>query len=129
MQQLTQHFTAYSVSTETKKKSFFISWCGCEIFELFKNLFGCGNLQQHSYGQLTGKLTKRFKSKRHVVAARYDFFKREMKQNQTYRDWVADMKGLARECEFICAQENCGKEFVDEMIRDQIILIKLKLID
>ncbi|XP_049308593.1 uncharacterized protein K02A2.6-like [Bactrocera dorsalis] len=48
-----------------------------------------------------------YSSKRHVVAARYEFFKREMKHTQTHREWVAELRGIAREY---------------EMIRDQIIL-------
>ncbi|XP_037942321.1 uncharacterized protein LOC119675205 [Teleopsis dalmanni] len=61
-------------------------------------------------------------SKRHVVAARYDFFKREMKPHQSYREWVADLRGLARECNFSCSAQNCLHNFVDDMIRDQIII-------
>ncbi|XP_050339840.1 uncharacterized protein K02A2.6-like [Bactrocera neohumeralis] len=122
LEQLSQHFMAYSVSSPDKQKSFFLSWVGMELFELLKNLFGVATLQSQTYTQLTDKLTEHFQSKRHVVAARYEFFKREMKHKQTHREWVAELRGIARECKFNCSATNCSANFVDEMIRDQIIL-------
>ncbi|XP_037928846.1 uncharacterized protein K02A2.6-like [Teleopsis dalmanni] len=45
-----------------------------------------------------------------------------MKPHQSYREWVADLRGLARECNFSCSAQNCLHNFVDDMIRDQIII-------
>ncbi|XP_049315407.1 uncharacterized protein K02A2.6-like [Bactrocera dorsalis] len=45
-----------------------------------------------------------------------------MKHTQTHREWVAELRGIARECKFNCSATNCSANFVDEMIRDQIIL-------
>ncbi|XP_036340020.1 uncharacterized protein K02A2.6-like [Rhagoletis pomonella] len=121
-QQLTQHFLAYSVGDEEKKKAYFLSWIGSDVYELLKNLFGTDILLTFSYKQLIDKLTEQFQMKRHIVAARYDFFKRTMKDSQTHRDWVADLKGIARECHFVCSTAGCTSNFVDDMIRDQIIV-------
>jgi len=110
LQQLTQHFSAYSVQAADRKKAYFLSWAGTHIFELVKNLFGSENLD---YEQITEKLTEHFKQKRHIVAARYEFFKRQMRDSQTHKEWVADLRGIARECQFVCQSDG---------IRDQIIV-------
>ncbi|XP_046802727.1 uncharacterized protein K02A2.6-like [Lucilia cuprina] len=122
LQQLKQHFLAYTVSSPEKQKSFFLSWIGTEMFDLLKNLFGSSNLELQTFSMLTEKLTEHFKVSHHIVAARYEFFKKEMRNNQTYKEWVADLRGLARECKFICSSEACSASFVDDMIRDHIIV-------
>jgi len=53
LQQLTQHFSAYSVQAADRKKAYFLSWAGTHIFELVKNLFGSENLDQQTYEQIT----------------------------------------------------------------------------
>ncbi|KAM8707464.1 hypothetical protein ACLKA7_011533 [Drosophila subpalustris] len=93
-----------------------------DVFELVKNLFGSENLDQQTYAQITEKLTEHYKEKRHIVAARYEFFKRQMRDSQTHKEWVADLRGIARECQFVCKSENCSCDYVNEMIRDQIIV-------
>lgn len=115
-----QHFQAYSVVTAEKRKAYFLSWIGAYMFELLKNLFGSQN--EYTYEQLANKFTENFQTKRHIVAARYEFFKREMGNSQTHRQWVADLRGIARECQFLCSAASCSLDFVDEMIRNQIIV-------
>ncbi|KAL7725183.1 hypothetical protein ACLKA6_017339 [Drosophila palustris] len=122
LQQLSQHFVAYDVLAAEKQKAYFLSWVGTDVFELVKNLFGSENLDQQTYAQITEKLTEHYKEKRHIVAARYEFFKRQMRDSQTHKEWVADLRGIARECQFVCKSENCSCDYVNEMIRDQIIV-------
>lgn len=122
LEQLEQHFTAYAVINQEKKKSFFLSWSGEEIFELLKKLFGGEKLFNKTYKEVTEKLTEHFVSKVHVIAARYEFHNLAMKPNQTYREWVAELRGIARNCKFTCGVSSCATEYTDEMIRDMIIL-------
>ncbi|XP_075162007.1 uncharacterized protein LOC142234723 [Haematobia irritans] len=122
IQQLEQHFVAYAVMSADKQKSFFLSWCGAEVFDLLKNLFGVVSLENQTYKELTEKLTEHFAVTHHIVAARYSFFRREMKSGQTYKEWVADLRGLARACKFVCSAEACAGNYVDDMIRDHIIV-------
>jgi len=122
LQQLTQHFSAYSVQAADRKKAYFLMWAGTHIFELVKNLFGSENLDQQTYEQVTEKLTEHFKQKRHIVAARYEFFKRQMRDSQTHKKWVTDLRGIARECKFFCQSDGCSFNYVNEMTRDQIIV-------
>ncbi|XP_017487478.1 PREDICTED: uncharacterized protein K02A2.6-like, partial [Rhagoletis zephyria] len=45
-----------------------------------------------------------------------------MKPSQTYVEWVAELRGAARECMFECAADGCRKSFLDSNIRDMIIM-------
>lgn len=85
LEQLKQHFSAYTVSSAEKQKSFFLSWIGTEMFDLLKNLFGTSDLNDQTFSALTGKLTEHFTISHHIVASRYEFFKQEMKNNQSYK--------------------------------------------
>lgn len=57
-----------------------------------------------------------------MVAARYNFHKCMMKPAQGYREWVAELRGIARQCQFQCTGGSCTHPYVDEMIRDILIL-------
>jgi len=116
------NFNKENQNWEDWKKAYFLSWAGIHIFELENNLFGSENLHQQTYEQITEKLTEHFKQKRHIVAARYEFFKRQMRDSQIHKEWVADLRGIARECQFVCQSDGCLFNYVSEMIRDQIIV-------
>ncbi|XP_036324968.1 uncharacterized protein K02A2.6-like [Rhagoletis pomonella] len=120
--QLTQHFTAYKVIDDDQKKAFFLSWVGGETFELLVKLFCSVDVQSKSYEELVAKLTSHFKTKVHVLASRYELFKLKMGPNQKYSEWLAELRGVARNCKYVCRNKECNKEFVDELIRDIIVL-------
>jgi len=45
-----------------------------------------------------------------------------MRDSQTHKEWVADLRGIARECQFVCQSDECSFNYVNEIIRDQIIV-------
>ena len=45
-----------------------------------------------------------------------------MKPSQSYSEWVATLRGIAKGCQFICKSNACNHySYVDEQIRDVII--------
>jgi hypothetical protein len=44
-----------------------------------------------------------------------------MKPNQSYADWAAELRGLARHCNFTCKNQACKRSYVDDQIRDVLI--------
>ncbi|XP_054742683.1 uncharacterized protein K02A2.6-like [Anastrepha obliqua] len=121
LEQLKQHFSAYAVIDANKQKSFFLSWLGSDAYETLKKLVGVDELQKQTFNELSAKLTEFYKEKVHVVAARYEFHKAEM-GNRTYKEWIAELRSIARQCDFVCKKENCLHDFSDDMIRDKLIL-------
>ncbi|XP_055844677.1 uncharacterized protein K02A2.6-like isoform X2 [Episyrphus balteatus] len=93
--QIDQHFVAYNMVKAEDKRAFFLSWMGAELFELLQKL---------------------------CDAARFQFFRTTLKANQNYADWIAELRGIARNCSFICNKEQCTNPYVDNLIRDVIVL-------
>ncbi|XP_055911480.1 uncharacterized protein K02A2.6-like [Eupeodes corollae] len=122
LKQLEQHFEACGVSEDKQKRAFFLSWIGSDNFETLQKLYGGEDLSTKSFKELTEKLSEHLVSKIHVLAARYQFHKTSTKPGQTYADWVADLRGVARNCKFSCPKETCSESYVDNMIRDIIVL-------
>ncbi len=119
---LNQHFKAHQVQAEHQKRAYFLSWVGAETFELLQKLNGDIYVSTQTYSVLVDSLSHHFKSKTHVLAARYEFYRSHMKPDQKYSDWVADLWGIARDCRFTCEGSTCELSFVDGLIRDQIVL-------
>lgn len=121
LQRLNQHFTVYNVSDSEQKRACLLSWIGSECYELLTKLYGSEDITTMSFDNLAGKLSTHFTETKHVQAARYQFYNCKMKPNQSYSDWAADLRGLARNCNFTCKKEDCGESYVDDQIRDIII--------
>jgi transposase InsO family protein len=62
-----------------------------------------------------------FKETVNKHAARYQFSQSVLKPDQSYADWVADLRGLATDCEFTCGNASCKASFVDDMIIEVVI--------
>lgn len=118
--QLREHFKAYGVTESDQKRSFFISLY--ELYELVGKLFGIENFESKSFEEIVQKLSDYFKSKIHILAARYTFHNRRMNEGESYANWIVELRGLARNCAFSCKNSNCNSDFVDEMIRDAVTL-------
>ncbi|XP_055909199.1 uncharacterized protein K02A2.6-like [Eupeodes corollae] len=121
LKQLEQHFSAYSVEEDQQKRAFLLSWVGSEIFELAQKLLG-DKLEDLSFKVITDKLSEHFKRNVHILAARYEFFQAKMGEGQSYADLVAELRGLSRNCKYICSKPECKQEFVDELLRDTIVI-------
>ena len=121
LQRLHQHFNMYNIADATQQRACLLSWVGHETYELLTKLFGSVDITQQTFAVLSKKLSDHFEGRKHVQAARYEFYNCQMKPNQTYSDWAADLRGIARSCNFVCKKHGCGESYVDDQIRDIII--------
>lgn len=121
LQRLKQHFTVYQVTDATQQRACLLSWIGSETYELLTKLYGQEDITTKTLDQLTTKLSEHFKDKKHVQAARYEFYNCKMRPDQSYLDWAADLRGIARNCNFVCKNTDCGESYIDDQIRDVII--------
>ncbi|XP_055910825.1 uncharacterized protein K02A2.6-like [Eupeodes corollae] len=119
--QLEQHFIANNVIEDDTKRACLLSWIGGNSLDLLQKFYG-EKVAQVSFGQLIEKLTNHFEKKPHMLASRFKFYRTFMQPNQTYSDWVAELRGTAKECMFVCEKAGCGESYVDSKIRDMIIL-------
>ena len=120
---LVQHLELHNVTNPEKRRAFLLSCLDPDTFSLLQNLFGAEKVTEKSFEELTSKLSAHFEDTIHVQAARYSFYQCKMESHQTYADWVAVLRGIARNCQFTCKSNECNhRSFVDEQIRDVVIL-------
>ena len=121
-QRFEHHLDIYNISSDEKRRACLLSWAGASTYNLLQNLFGGEKLADKTYKELTEKLHAHFKDVVHVQAARYAFYNCKMQPGQSYADWAANLRGLAKDCNFRCKSDQCNnKSYVDEQIRDVII--------
>lgn len=119
--QLEQHFEANNVNDDSTKRACLLSWIGSESLELLQKLI-TGKVNDKSFAELTTAFANHFQSKQHILAARFKFFKTTMKSGQSYADWVAELRGIARDCDFQCKKGGCEESSVDYHIRDMLVI-------
>lgn len=119
--QLQQHFSANAVECDKLRKSHFLSTCGSYLNEVLRKLFQEADVSNHTFKELTERLTKHFRTKLHVLASRCRFLRQKMVPGQSYANWIAELRGLATDCNFVCAKEGCGQSYADFMIRDMVV--------
>ncbi|KII71306.1 hypothetical protein RF11_03705 [Thelohanellus kitauei] len=56
----------------------------------------------------------------HYVFSRYEFNRCYVKQEQSYKECIAELQCIAKRCRFQCPKEECGTITIDENIRDVI---------
>ncbi|KII64775.1 hypothetical protein RF11_12937 [Thelohanellus kitauei] len=118
---LEQHFAACGVTLSVDKKAKFLSWVGSETYNLLGKIRP-GFEKDLSYEDISELLSAYSEQEIHFIHARVEFSRCVLKPDQTYRQWVAELRSIAKRCRFQCSNEKCGCSLVDENIRDAIIL-------
>ena len=121
LQRFNHHLAIYGISNMEKKRACLLSWVGPETYSLLRNLFGAADVSAQTFDALTEKLSTHFKDSIHVQAARYEFYNCKMQPGQSYADWIATLRGISKDCNFICSRDGCDQSYVDELMRDLII--------
>ncbi|KFD56745.1 hypothetical protein M514_02422 [Trichuris suis] len=55
------------------------------------------------------------------MAARCLFYELCLQPGQSYAEWIANLRGIGKDCQFLCPDENCGKSYLDSLIRDVLV--------
>lgn len=121
LKRINHYFDAHSLTDDRQKCSYFLSWAGTYVYELLQKLYGTDDLKQYNFSEITEKLSAHFKQSTHIIIARHKFWESRKKPNQTYGEWVAELRGLATDCKFMCPNSECGHSLVDENIRDMLL--------
>lgn len=93
-----------------------------DVYNKVKKVYGNKDVTNEQYVDIVKQLKEYFHSKLHVLAARYTFLQTKMKPNETYAEWVAHLRGAARECQLTCPGAKCAETYTDWAIRDIIVL-------
>lgn len=86
---------------------------GEDALDLLKTM-DMGDEERASYNAIVKKLEEYCVPKKNILYERFVFYKRKQSQGESFDEFLADIKKLAKPCEFGQAK--------DEMLRDRIVL-------
>ncbi|KII69727.1 hypothetical protein RF11_09027 [Thelohanellus kitauei] len=118
---LEHHFSSHGIIHEVDKKSRMLSWVGSATFSLLEKLLPKLH-SEGTYEDLIKALSDFYGKAIHYIHARVEFNRCCLKPSQTYREWVAELRAIAKRCRFVCPNSSCQCSLVDENIRDAIII-------
>ena len=114
---------------DARKKSVFLTVIGDTTFKLLETLSAPSSVADKTLLELQHLLTDHFTPKCLVIAERYRFWSRNQLASELYHDYVAELRKLARSCDFddglddaLCDKFVCG-------IRDAAVCKKLLTVD
>ena len=94
-----QHFAAHGVTDISEKKAKLLSWVGTESF----NLLGKINPEFEtdlSFEEIRLALSNYSEQEMHFIHARVEFSRCNLKPQQTYKEWVVELRSIAKRCKF-----------------------------
>ena len=122
VERIQQHFVLNNRVTDLDaQRACLLTSIGSETYQLLKNLYAGEDVTKKTFKELVDKLNAHFKATVNKHAARYQFDQTDLQPGQSYQDWVATLRGLAADCEFICPKSGCCASYTDQMIMDVII--------
>ncbi|XP_017467969.1 PREDICTED: uncharacterized protein LOC108360272 [Rhagoletis zephyria] len=119
--QLEQHFLAICVTEEPMRCACILSWVGAENLELLQTFFD-GKVKEKTFKEITTALNDHFIEKQHMLAACFKLYRTTLRMDQTYSDWVAELRGRSKDFMFTCCKAGCSESYVDSKIRDMIVM-------
>ena len=109
-------FELYTVAndiTDDKKRAVFLTSVGATTYALLTNLLRPAKPQSKSLDDLVGLMRDNMEPKTIVIAKRYKFYRRNQKEEETIASCIAELRRLARKCEF--------KDYLNTVLRDQLL--------
>ena len=112
VQRLEQFFTANDIPDE-KKASVFLATVGPAAFHVLSNLVAPGQPGEESYTGFIGVMSEFHNPKPLVTVQRYRFYSRFQQADESISAFVAELRSLARDCDF--------RRALDDNLRDKLV--------
>ena len=124
VERLEQFFIANDI-TDAKKKSIFLSFIGPAAFHTLGNLVSPQKPSEESYDRLVELMSSFYNPKPLVTVQRFRFYSRFRQPNESVSTFVAELRSLAKDCQFgDSLQENLRERLICG-IADQTIQKRL----
>lgn len=111
-------FIANEITTAVRKRAILLSSCGEETYKLLRNLVAPDNLTDKTFDQLKTILNDHFNPKQAACARRFTFNSCIQTPGQRIADFVAELKSIAKDCEFGAELENNLRDRLSVGVRD-----------
>ena len=101
-----------------------LSVIGTDTYTLLRSLTAPRRPVELTYKELCDLLSSHFEPKPNAILQRYNFYSAYRKQGQSVKDFVAELKGLARNCDFGKTSTGVNlteKLILEENLRDRLV--------
>ncbi|RLJ22797.1 hypothetical protein DJ031_00255, partial [bacterium endosymbiont of Escarpia laminata] len=120
------YFEANDIALDavSKRRAILLSVVGTETYTLLRSLAAPKAPADLTYKELCVLLSSHFEPKPNAILQRYSFYSAYRKQGQSVKDFVAELKELARNCDFGKTREgvNLSEQLIlDENLRDRLV--------
>lgn len=112
VERLEQWYVANSIEDSVKKRALFLSLIGAKGYKLIRSL-AQNQPSSKSYDELKKLMTDHLQPKPNEIAQRYMFYKRNRREDESIKDYVAELRKLSEHCNF--------GEKLNESIRDKLV--------
>ena len=111
-----ERFDFYCVAhgvEESKQKALFLTWIGQTAYSKLKTLVSPTPLADLSLDTIVEKLAEHHRPDTVEIAERFKFFKRQQGDKEGVTDYMAELRRLAKTCNF--------GSYLDTALRDQLV--------
>ena len=112
-ERMDQYFLANDVSDAAKKRAILLSVVGNKTYTLIRDLAAPNMPTDKKYQELVDLLTAHLEPKPSVIVERFKFNSLFRKEGETAAQFLAELRNLARHCEY-------GRN-LDDMLRDRLM--------
>ena len=112
-ERMDQYFLANDVSDGAKKRAILLSVVGNKTYTLIRDLVAPNMPTDKTYQELVDLLTAHLEPKPSVIVERFKFNSRFRKEGETAAQFLAELRNLARHCDY-------GRN-LDDMLRDRLV--------
>ena len=110
---LGQYLAANGITDADKQRATMLTVIGGPAFNLLTDLLAPTEVTEKSYDESCQTLEDHLKPKTLVIGERYRFFQRDQRPSESVSAYVAELRRLARACEF--------KDHLPEALRDRFV--------
>ena len=112
-ERMIEYFVANDIEDDRKKVAIFISLIGSKTYELLKDLCLPEAPSSKSFSELVERLKTHLQPKPTVISERYQFHKRDQKEEETITGYFSSLRRLSEHCEF--------NDFLEQALRDRLV--------
>ena len=98
-ERLEQFFVANDIE-DTKKRAVLLSTCGRNTYQLISRLLAPGKPSETAYSVICDRLKNHYDPRPSELVLRSRFYGRSRRKNESIADFLAELRGLAKECNF-----------------------------
>ncbi|XP_062502906.1 uncharacterized protein LOC134179903 [Corticium candelabrum] len=105
--------TANNIVDADKMKAIFLTTVGGTTYSILSNLVSPAKPQDKTLDELITLLKNQYEPRKIVIAERFKFYKRQQKEGESIANYLAELRRLAKHCEFA--------DSLNTALRDQLV--------